>query len=342
MSLPEYKRQALQRRRAQLIKEYEAASAQRDRALSAADRVRLDAEIEYLDHEIQEVDSQLGESVIAPASPGEAAKVPMGGLAPGPGKAYGTGRPWAVLVGVNAYEDTANYGALHVCVKDVTATRQQLVTGGFDPARIRILTDDSGELPTRANVVTALQAVAKATDRDDLLLFYYSGHGSEAEGESYLVARDGRYLALADTAVPVSRVKEILKAAPARAKVLLLDACHSGADIGGKGPQPMTAGFIRRVFEQAAGLAILSSCTRGEVSYEWQAQERSAFTHYLLEALRGDADRDGKGFVSVQDAARHVTDGVRLWASQRNVSQTPTLECEVAGDIILARYQEGG
>ena len=99
-----------------------------------------------------------------------------------------------------------------------------------------------------------LQAVAKATDRDDLLLFYYSGHGSEAEGESYMVARDGRYLALADTAVPVSRIKEIMKDAPARAKVIILDACHSGADIGGKGPQPMTAEFIRRVFEQAAGL----------------------------------------------------------------------------------------
>ena len=133
-----------------------------------------------------------------------------------------------------------------------------------------------------------------------------------------------------------------MEQAPARAKVIVLDACHSGADIGGKGPKPMSEEFIRRVFEQAEGLAILASCKQGQVSYEWQAQERSTFTHFLLEALAGQADRDEKGFVTVQDANRHVTNGVKLWASQRNLSQTPTLQYTVAGDIILVRYQWRG
>jgi uncharacterized caspase-like protein len=145
-------------------------------------------------------------------------------------------------------------------------------------------------------------------------------------------------LVLCDTAVLVSRVKEIIQAAPARAKVIVLDACHSGADIGGKGPQPMSAGFIRRVFEEAEGLAILASCKQGQLSYEWRGQERSVFTHFLLEALVGKADREEKGFVTVQDANRHVTDGVRLWASQNNISQTPTLHSTVTGDIILVRH----
>jgi hypothetical protein len=40
----------------------------------------------------------------------------------------------------------------------------------------------------------------------------------------------------------------------------------------------------------------------------------------------------------VQATNRHVTDGVKLWASQNNVSQMPTLQYAVVGDIILARY----
>jgi len=231
---------------------------------------------------------------------------------------------------------------LQVCAKDVEATRQELVAGGFDPDRIRLLTDGTPELPSRTNILAALKSVANATEPDDLLLFYYSGHGDEAGGESYLVARDGRRLVLSDTAVPLSRVKEIVEEAPARAKVIVLDACHSGADIGGKGPKPMSAEFIRRVFEQAEGLAVLASCQQGQLSYEWQAQERSTFTHFLLEALAGAADRDEKGFVTVQDASRHVTNGVKLWASRQNVSQTPTLEYTVAGDIILTRYHAQG
>jgi uncharacterized caspase-like protein len=133
-----------------------------------------------------------------------------------------------------------------------------------------------------------------------------------------------------------------MERSPARAKVIILDACHSGADIGGKGAKPMSAEFIRRVFEQAAGMAILASCTQGQFSYEWRAQERSIFTHFLLEALEGEADRDDKGFVTVQDINRHVVNGVKLWASQQNVSQTPTLESSVAGDIILTRNAEPG
>jgi predicted DNA-binding protein len=250
---------------------------------------------------------------------------------------YGIGNRWAVLIGVNEYEDKANYGQLHVCVKDVEAIRERLTAGGFAPGRIRLLTDHTAELPTRANILTALKAVADATEPDDLLLVYYSGHGDEAGGESYLVGRDGRRLVLGDTAVSVSRVKVIIEEAPARAKVIMLDACHSGAEIGGKGPKPMSEEFIRRVFEQAEGLAILASCKQGQLSYEWRENERSVFTHFLLEALAGRADLDEKGFVTVQDANRHVANGVKLWASQRNVSQTPTLRYTVAGDIILTR-----
>jgi len=145
---------------------------------------------------------------------------------------------------------------------------------------------------------------------------------------------------LSDTAVPISRIKAVMEEAPARAKVIFLDACHSGADIGGKGPRLMSAEFIRRVFEQAEGIAVLASCKQRQLSYEWRTQERSVFTHFLLEALAGKADRDKKGFVTVQDASRHVANGVRLWASQHNVSQTPTLHYTVAGDIILVHCQQ--
>ncbi|MEM8610777.1 MAG: caspase family protein [Cyanobacteria bacterium P01_H01_bin.105] len=251
---------------------------------------------------------------------------------------FGTGKSWAILIGVNEYQDKNNYGNLQVCIKDVIAIKKQLIKSGYDQRYIQLLTDDAGETPSRNNIVTTTKAIADATEPDDLLLFYYSGHGDEMGGESYLLACDGQYPALEDTAISISRIKSILEEASARAKVLIVDACHSGADIGGKGAKKMSAEFLRNVFEQAEGFAILSSCKQGQVSYEWRAQNRSAFTHFLLEALAGKADLDNKGFVSVQDVNRFVVDEVKLWAAQNKLSQTPTLEYTVAGDIILARY----
>jgi hypothetical protein len=34
---------------------------------------------------------------------------------------YGQGNRWAILVGVNTYDDEANFGKLRACVKDVEA-----------------------------------------------------------------------------------------------------------------------------------------------------------------------------------------------------------------------------
>lgn len=274
-----------------------------------------------------------------PSANSERAEKGDGAPVAGPGPLYGVGNRWAVLVGVNEYEDKANYGRLQVCVKDVHALRERLIAGGFEAPRIRLLTDDTSEAPTRDNVLTALKAVADATEPDDLLLFYYSGHGDEDDGESYLVARNGRRLVLRDTAIRLRRIREIMESAPARARAIILDACHSGANIGGKGPKPMAADFIRRVFEQAEGMAVLASCKQGQLSYEWRENERSVFTHFLLEALTGEADREDKKLVTVQDTHRHVTNGVKLWASQRDVSQTPTLEGQWVGDIILVSYK---
>jgi len=250
-------------------------------------------------------------------------------------KYFGQGNRWAVLVGVNVYEDEINYGNLKVCVKDVQALADQLKQGDFNENRIQVLSDNTNPLPTKNNILSALKAVASATAEDDLLLFYYSGHGDIAGKTPYLVARDGQFVVLEDTAVSIERVKQIMESANARAKVLILDACHSGANIMGKGPKKMSQEFIERVFEQAEGFAILASCKQNELSYEWRENDQSVFTHYLLDALLGNADRDDKNFVTIQDANRHVSDGVRLWASNKKVSQTPTFEYHGAGDIIL-------
>jgi hypothetical protein len=250
----------------------------------------------------------------------------------------GTQNRWAVLVGVDTYKDRS-YSRLHVCTHDLNAITQQLSTSGFTSAHMHILVDGTPKLPTRENILTTLKMVAQATKTEDLLLFYYTGHGDVDANESYLVAKDGRLANLEDTAVAVTQIKKIMLQAAARAKVLILDACHGGAAIGTKGSRRMSPDFIRRVFEQAQGIAILSSCMQNQVSYEWQRQSRSVFTYYLLEALQGLADNDDKGFVTVADIHRHVTDGVTQWALDNKKPQTPTFQAEMTGEIIICYYK---
>jgi hypothetical protein len=341
--IPEYQRKTRTKLLEQMIQDYDAVNSQLADELSALHRNRLERQAGGLKLEIEQLRRELGLTANEKLteSPSETDKGD-GKTTASPKTVYGQGSRWAVLVGVNVYEDKNNYGRLHVCVSDVTTIRDRLVAGGCDPDRIRLLTDDTpNDPPTRAKIINALQVVANATKPDDLLLFYYSGHGDELEGESYLVSRDGHRASLADTGVPVSRIEEIMQKAKARAKVIVLDACHSGVDFEGKKgtPQPLSPEFIKRVYEQAKGIAILASCEQGQVSYEWVEEGCSAFTYYVREALAGKADFLGKGFVSVDDVHKYTLNELEKWATKRSWVQAPTLESRVEGDIILSRYK---
>lgn len=242
---------------------------------------------------------------------------------------------WALLVGVNDYLDAA-ISNLKVCAGDVRAVYELLITSDYEPDHIRLLLAP-GEItyqPTRAEILSALTSIAQTADENDFLLFYFSGHGIAQDGEAFLLPSDARYAALTDTGVSLARVKEIIQDSPARAKVIILDACHSGAQIG-KAPTGMTEEFMRHVFSEAEGLAILSSCTHKQVSWEWPEKDQSVFTHYLLRGLGGEADFQDNGFVTVSDINQYVTDKVKAWALQHNRVQVPTLNYTVAGDIVL-------
>lgn len=91
------------------------------------------------------------------------------------------GQSWAVLVGVNDYQDST-IGDLTACESSVQRIQELLVRRfGFDPDRMVVLL---GKDATREAVVKALKEhLADRADRgeigpDDVVVFYYSGHGS--------------------------------------------------------------------------------------------------------------------------------------------------------------------
>ena len=254
---------------------------------------------------------------------------------------YGTKNRWAVLVGVGTYKDAS---PLPACVNDTQAIAHQLYENGFQDEYLRVLVDDAPNSPTRNNIITTLRNVAKATQPDDLLLFYYTGHGATNDNadESYLLTGDGYFGSLEETALQVSIIKKIMKDANARAKVMILDACRDKIDSSSKGPETMFQVFIDRVFENAKGMVILSSCEHGQRSYIAEDQGHSVYTNYLLEALQGLADRDHKGFVSVGDIHTYVSNTVRRWSVYHNKSlQTPIINTEeMAGEIKVCNYKQ--
>src|SRR5262249_36399780 len=89
-----------------------------------------------------------------------------------------------------------------------------------------------GENLTRQKMSEQLAAFTTSVQKDDVALFYYSGHGFEIRGENFLLpidvpaATEGQEDLGSDAAFPAQRVIDRLQDRGARTAILVLDACR--------------------------------------------------------------------------------------------------------------------
>lgn len=145
----------------------------------------------------------------------------------------------AVLIGVNKYRDP-DVNDLRGCVNDVKAIVSLLVEEyGFAPENIRKLVRDPDN--TRKGILAALKELEAATGTDDVVVVYYSGHGSQVPDESN-DPEDGGWdetIVPADSGRSGRRVRDILDdelhghltalAEKTDGCTFIFDSCHSGS-----------------------------------------------------------------------------------------------------------------
>ena len=121
------------------------------------------------------------------------------------------------------------------------------------------------------------------------------------DGRLYFAAMDTEKCLLAATAVSAAWLNDVMERCRARAIVLLLDCCYSGAFVRGSKSDD---GVHLKEKLAGRGRAILTASNALE--YAWEGEELSGqpqpslFTAATVEGLEtGEADRDGDGVVSI-------------------------------------------
>jgi len=214
--------------------------------------------------------------------------------------------------------------------KDAQRFRNTLVElGEFDAANVVLLTGGSP-----AAIREALDALerrvraARAVGERTLLVFYYSGHAGSGG------------LELGTESLAFGELRERIIRAEADAKVAIVDACEAGllTQVKGAAPAPLLD-FALPPEETARGTAFVASTAVGEVAQESAALGGSFFTHHLEAALRGAADADGDGVVTLAEAFRYTAaQTVAGTAGTREGPQHPTYDFKMSGrgDVALS------
>jgi len=261
---------------------------------------------------------------------------------------------WAVVIGVGAYDSPA-IPRLRYTVSDAEAIYQTLVgAAGFKKDNVLLLTDRTERKPTLRNIKWALGTfLGRSAARDDTVLIFFAGHGApevdtrglERDGlAKYLIPSDADPDDLYSTALPMDELQTIFGRIEAERVVAFLDACYSGAAGGRTFTSKKTrAGSVDDLFlerlTRSKGRAIITASRTTEVSIELPELGHGIFSYYLVEGLKGAADLNRDGIVSLQELYEYVEQQVTAKSRSVGGNQHPVMKGELEGVLPLAKVR---
>jgi len=238
---------------------------------------------------------------------------------------------YAVIIGINDYKDNIVVTDLIYSDKEALAFYRFLTSekGGSVPVgNICLLTDSKA---SKSNVMYQAKALFSKAEKNDRVIFYFGGHGGEGGFAPYDF--DGYF----DSVLSYSDIKAIFRCAKCNSKLLFADACHSGGIKFDSNKSKNDGHKNNQTATKNLNIAIMTASKSDEYSWQTSALEMGVFTYYLIEGLGGAANRDGNGYITIQELYYYVYHKVMDKTREFGSLQTPQLFGKFDLRLIVAK-----
>ena len=247
-------------------------------------------------------------------------------------------RSYALVVGISHYKNLPAKAQLQYPDRDAADIYSALISasaGQFPAENVHKLINEQATL---ANLNRELEDwLPKVTAPDDRVVIYFAGHGFISGGKAYIAPYDIDPSNIAPTAFPMEELGKLIGSRiHGKWKVLLTDACHSGAIT----PEDDTAQVNKSLLDLNTSIFSLTASRDREQSFEssqWGGGH-GIFTYYVIRGLEGEADTTGDGIVTADELAEYVHQNVRLATHTR---QNPTSERGSFDPNMVLAYNPG-
>lgn len=230
-----------------------------------------------------------------------------------------------LLVAISANVGDPDDVPLRYTATDAERVRRVFVElGEVAPDRAYVISDQPAEKVRQSLAeIRGRMSELRAGGKDVVLVLYVSAH-----------AKAG-VLHLMGTHLPLSELRDFAAGSGARLRLVIVDACDSGAMARAKGGRPGPGYEVALEKLPLHGQVIITSSGPAQASEEWESLRGSLFTHHLLTGLRGDADGESDGKVTLAEAYAYAYR--RTVASAARAGQHPAYDMDLAGtgDLVL-------
>ena len=225
----------------------------------------------------------------------------------------------ALLVGVCDYSKI-NCAPLPLCKNDLFAMKAAFIQGlNIDSDNI-LLCNETG-IVTKNELIKSIFTVLKNAAKDDIFIFYFSGHGGK------------NCLALSDELIELQELIDTIEQIRVKSKIVILDSCHSGSFSLDSIPTI----DINKTVEHFAGygFAVLASCGAEQFSGFNSDRKISLYTSFVCDALTSKfLIRKGKiSLEAINKAVFHFAEAANK-KSGCNIQQ-PIFRSSIGGTIFF-------
>ncbi len=236
---------------------------------------------------------------------------------------------WAVIIGISSYNHMPTLRYTDDDAYRMYAFLKSPEGGALADERIRLLIDEDA---TKDKILDAMNEIFMKAGPNDLVLMYYSGHG--VKGAFLPIDFDGF-----NNKLEHEEINRILDQSPAKYKLCIADACHSGSLLA------LKSGNVRNVLEDyyktlaqaQPGTALIMSSKSDETSLESSGLRQGVFSHFLIRGLKGEADKDGNKVVTVQELYDFIYENVMNYTGNR---QSPVIQGDYDKQMTVSVVRE--
>lgn len=247
-------------------------------------------------------------------------------------------RRLAILIGIDKYVDE-KLPDLHYCGNDMKETRNILLKIGFRDDDIVMMTSDSPmkNEPLKKNIEKKFGEVLKKAEKGDMIFVAFSGHGFELNSNHYFCPQDFDVSDVAESAVSLTSMMKQLEESQASFRWVAIDACRDFQSSTRSSDDliPGTKSIGLEKCSESVGFVMLQSCSTGEKSNEDEEFKLGLFTRVLLDAMRGKADTDGNGTVTVNELCKYVVEETVTLSKNFPYHQHPSYHGNVADFTVV-------
>lgn len=234
------------------------------------------------------------------------------------------GKRYAILIGMDNYK----INPLPYSTKDATDLKETLIKNcRFEENNIHLIIDN--QIPVKEQIDKYFKEIEDSFNKkQDLFLFYFSGHGEydSNEGASKILFEDDTNLSIEDILF-----RYFYKLSP-KNQYLLVDSCHAGSNIFIKG-NVNSEKQIRKFNYSSNEFCLMFATEKKKKAIQDSDLQNSNFTYFFIEAIKQSKNYDEDGYLTIQSIDNIIKKKI---LNKSNHIQIPVSEIRSSGYNVFA------